>query len=497
MSGTAGDTGRIRRGLSRPASDALGHRAATRDRAWELSFITEVDRAHLVMLVQAGLLDASRAARILAAIRDLAATRFEALDQAEAPRGLYLLYENHLVDLLGDDVGGSLHTGRSRNDLNATTLRLQLRAPVAGLVREVLRLAAALLAKARRFSNVVMPVYTHGQAALPGSYGHYLAAIAQPLLRSVDGLLYCLDGDFDLCPLGAGAAAGTSLPIRPETTARLLGFRASMANSIDAVAARDFIVRVLGEATILGVTLSRLATDLQGWMTAEFGFLTLPDTLVGSSSMMPQKRNPYLLEHVSGRSAKPLGALVAAATAMHGKSFTNNIAAGTESVSGAWDALAGVTSAAGIARAMVMGAVPQATVMQARAEGGFLEATEISNRLVLAGVPFRTAHHIVGRSITEALDRDPAARGDAVIAAVAAAVPRADLDGLDPDTIMRASRYGGGPGGLAAGQDIADAIAALGSKWEKLKSRRGQWRAAARALDDAVAAVCDAGSALS
>lgn len=489
MSEKAGDTGRIRRGLSRAAFKALGAHAAPHSRAWEMAFISEVDRAHLVMLVESGLLDRGRAARLLATINRLAETRFAALDGVDAPRGLYLLYENHLIDLLGDETGGALHTARSRNDLNATVLRLQLRGPVAGLMRSVLRLVAVLLAKARRFTGVVMPIYTHGQAALPGSYGHYLAAVVQPLLRSADALLHCLDGDVDLCPLGAGAAGGTSLPIRTEVTARLLGFGGVTSNSIDAVASRDMVVRLLGEAAILGTILSRLATDLQGWMTAEFGFLTLPDSLVGSSSMMPQKRNPYLLEHVQGRSAGPLGALVAAVTAIHAKPFTNNIAAGTESVAGSWEALANITSAADLACVMVRGAAPRRQAMLARAEGSFLEATEICNRLVLAGMPFRAAHHLVGEAITEALARDPAARGEAVIAHIASAVPDVDLGGLDPESVMRASRFGGGPGSILASDGFDRERTTLRTQVAGLRRWLDQWDMAARTLDRDVTAI--------
>jgi argininosuccinate lyase len=145
---------------------------------------------------------------------------------------------------------------------------------------------------------------------------------------------------------------------------------------------------------------------------------------------------------------------------------------------------------------MVRGAVPQTDVMLARAEGAFLEATEISNRLVLAGVPFRAAHHIVGRAITDALEQDPGARSDAVIAAVAAAVPHADLDGLDPDAIMRASKYGGGPGGVTARDDFARDIAALRFCSERSRQWTGQWRDAAHALDREVAALCAAAAAL-
>ncbi|HEX8572393.1 MAG TPA: lyase family protein [Allosphingosinicella sp.] len=486
MGGSAGDTGRIRRTLSSGAARALALRAEPPTRAWELSFVAEVDRAHLVMLSDAGLIDPAHSARLLGEMARLAAENFQSLEEAEAPRGLYLLYESFLIERLGEAIGGALHTGRSRNDLNATVLRLQLRAPAASLLRELLRLAALLLARARRHRDAVMPVYTHGQAALPGSYGHYLAGVAQPLLRSAEALLGWMGGDVDLCPLGAGAAAGTSLPIRPEITAALLGFGAPVRNSLDSVASRDFIVRLLAEAATAGIVLTRFAADLQAWTSAEFGFLHLPDALAGSSSMMPQKRNPYLLEHIQGRAALPLGALVSAVSAMQSKPFTNHIAAGTEAAAGTRDSLASLASASALARAMLFGAVPRLEAMRRRAESGFLEATEISNRLVLAGIPFRTTHRLVGKAITEALERDPESSGAKLAEALAAAAPAADLAGLDPASIMASTAQGGGPGRLLLPDSLDEERARLRALVAGLDRRERQWLDAKARLDDRV-----------
>src|SRR5262249_17458275 len=202
----------------------------------------------------------------------------------------------------------------ARNDLNATVLRIRLRQPILRLLSESLRLQAVLLRRARKFRRIVMPAYTHYQAAVPVTYGHYLAGVAGALERDILGLI---EGsrELDFCPLGAGSVGGTTLPIDQQRTASLLGFSGPVLHSIDAVASRDIVTRMLAAISILGITLSRLAADLLLWTTSEFGFLKLPDRLVGSSSMMPQKRNPFILEHVQGRSAAAIGAFVAAATA--------------------------------------------------------------------------------------------------------------------------------------------------------------------------------------
>jgi argininosuccinate lyase len=483
------DTGRIRRTLSKPALNALKSDTASHSRLAEFALIAEIDRAHLLMLLETGLIDRPRAASLMRAIADLEAGDFAPILEVEAPRGAYLLYENYLTSRLTEEVAGMLHLGRSRNDLNATMIRLSLRGPLANTIRDLLRLITTLLAKGRRYSGTVMPAFTHFQAALPSSYGHYLIAVAQPLLRSAEDIL----ADFkqiDVCPLGAGAATGTSLPIRPELTARWLGFGKAVHNSLDAVASRDFALRFLSDATIVGATLSRIATDLQLWCTGEFGFLALPDHLVGASSMMPQKRNPYLLEHIQGRSAKPLGALVAATTAMHSKPFSNNISAGTEAVSGLADALAATSSALRLLRLVVGGAIPQAAAMRARTEGAFLEATELANRLVMSGFSFRTAHHLVGRAITDAIETKGPSDYASLLSRIGPAAARVDVSGLEPEVTMRGSVYGGGPGACIGNQGIEMELGLLRSYGESLRSWTGRWAESKRDLRAQAAKLC-------
>lgn len=482
------DTGRIREPLdrrARPVVFGADAGAALRD---ELPHYLAVDRAHLVMLLEAGLVSRAAARRLLAAIDALAADDAGALRGRPAPRGLYLLYEDWLIDTLGEDAGGAVHLGRSRNDLNATVLRLRLRPAYTALAREVLRLAAVLVRRAGAYAALPMPAYTHHQAALPITYGHYLAGVATALMRDLRGIEAAAE-ELERCPLGAGAAGGTSVPIDPARTARLLGFSAPVAHSLDAVASRDLVLRLLAAAAVLGVTLSRLAADLQLWSTAEFDLLRFPDRLVGSSSMMPQKRNAFLLEHVKGLAAAPLGAFTASATAMHATPFSNSVAVGTEGVRPLWGALADVTGATLLARLMVAGAEPRPDSMRRRAVDGFTAATELANRLVAhAGLPFRRAHHVVGARITRAHERG------VPLAAAAADLLRqhrlpVDTSWLDPAAVAAASAYGGGP----APASLARALARLREEWSgaarRLRERRRRWSEGARALDLATAAV--------
>jgi argininosuccinate lyase len=447
-----------------------------------MEFISRVDRAHLVMLAERGIVDRGRAARVLKEIEHLRACRFAPLWAKAAPRGIYLLYENYLIEKLGPETGGILQTARSRNDLNATTLRLRLREPYLHLLGEALRLQAVLLGRARRHVDAVMPAYTHYQAAVPVTYAHYLAGVAVSTSRDIAALFEAGE-DINRSPLGAGAVGGTSLPIDQIRTAALLGFAGPSLNSIDAVASRDLVLRLLAATAIFGVTLSRLATDMLLWSTAEFGFLSFPDQLVGSSSMMPQKRNPFLLEHVQGRSASVLGAFVAAAAAMHSKPFTNSISVGTEATAGIYESMKSITEAVTLIRVMVGGAVPQTEAMLQRAEKGFTSATELANRLTADGrLSFRVAHRVVGAMIKEAIERDE----DSIDSAAARCAAEAAVGGLDPASIARSSDYGGGPGRASFDRCLAE----LKAKWAeqvraKLKQGR-RWREAETGLNEAV-----------
>lgn len=483
------NTGRILRGLTPTARRIVFGATADAGIDAELDPITQVDRAHLVMLAERGIVEGESACALLRAIDELRGTAFAPLRGKPAARGVFLLYENHLIERLGARVGGILQTARSRNDLNATVLRLRLRAPFMHLLRETLRLQAVLLRRAQRFADVMMPIYTHYQAALPVTYGHYLAGIAQALERDIAGLLV-VRADLNRCPLGAGAVGGTSLPIDPARTAALLGFEQPVAHSIDAVASRDVVLRLLGGAAILGVTLSRLAADLLLWTTTEFGFLSLPDDLVGSSSMMPQKRNPFLLEHVQGRSAAALGAFVTAATATHAKPFTNSIAVGTEAVAPVWGALRGIGEVVTLARLVVAGASPQPAAMLRSAADGYVAATELANRLAVeGGMAFRSAHHTVGSIIREAIEQGGVPLQDA---AAAANLP-VEIAGLDPVAVARTSGYGGGPGPATLEACLSSLRTEWSSRAQWMRDQARAWRVADAALSEAVRRRCAQG----
>ncbi|MEV1025583.1 argininosuccinate lyase [Streptomyces sp. NPDC050264] len=482
-------TGRLTSAVTPAAADILfdRHLRLPPDPvAAELRPTSEVDRAHVVMLAEQGVIRRETAARLLAGVKELRARDFGPLRHLPAPRGRYLAYEGYLVDVLGEETGGVLHSGRSRNDLNATVLRLRLRRPYDRLLTETDALGRVLTERGRRWRTTVMPAYTHHQPAVPITYGHYLAGVAAALVRDLQQLEDA-GRELDENPLGAGATGGTTLPVDPARTTELLGFTAPLTNSLHAVASRDVVLRLLAACTVLGVLLTRTAHDLQSWTSAENPLLVLPDDLVGSSSMMPQKRNPFLLENVQGKAAHALGALTAATTAMSTARFTNAIAVGTEAVDHVWPALEATTDAVVLLRLMVEGAAPDPDLMLRRAADGHTAATALAERLVVAGVPFRTAHHMVGAISGTALATGRAF--EAVAAEQLGERFRALLDALDPASVAAAADAGGGPAPASVSAALDDAEGRLDRFAVAAEARRSRWTSAARALDAAVSAL--------
>jgi argininosuccinate lyase len=439
------NTGRIRKLLT-PSARRILFAAGHGTHAEELWPISRVDQAHLLMLMERGIIEREAGARLLAAIGRLQQQDYSPLEGLEATRGVFLLYEDYLIASEGSEIGGVLQTARSRNDLNATVLKLKLRQPYLKILREGLRLQAVLLNRIRRFASVVMPVYTHGQAAMPTTYGHYLAGVAAALSRDLEGI-FTAAHDLQSCPLGAGAVAGTSFPINVSRTAELLGFTTGPLNSLDAVASRDLVLRFLSAASVFSITLGRMATDFLQWTTAEFGFLGLPDELTGSSSAMPQKRNPFILEHVQGRSASLIGAFVQAAAPMHAMPFTNCIAVGTEAIKPAWEALRSLAEMMVLTRLVVAAARPHQKAMLRRARDGFTVATEYANRAVReAKLDFRTAHRLIGQAVLKSIECSENSLDQTATEMAASTQIPVSFQRLDPSSVVQSLEYGGGPG---------------------------------------------------
>jgi argininosuccinate lyase len=296
--------------------------------------------------------------------------------------------------------GAKLHTARSRNDQVSLDMRLWLRDEIVDLCIEIRQLQKTLVEISEKNLHVIIPGYTHLQRAQPVLVAHHLLAYVEMLDRDYDRLCDCFYRT-NVCPLGAGAIAGTTLPIDRELTARLLGFVDSnnrprlTGNSMDAVSDRDFILEFCSAAAILAVHLSRFAEDLILWSTAEFNFIRLPDEFTTGSSLMPQKKNPDVSELIRGKSARVIGNLTALLTLLKGLPMTYNRDL-QEDKERLFDTADTVRSCVRILSAMMKDAVFNESECKHAASDPLLLATDLADYLVRKGMPFRKAHHIVG-----------------------------------------------------------------------------------------------------
>jgi argininosuccinate lyase len=366
-----------------------------------LPYELAVDRVWADALVDAGILAAEEAVRIRGALDEIA-ERIEAepswLDRSEA-EDLHGFVEAELVEQLGA-LGAKLHAGRSRSDLVVTDLRLFVK-DAAGAVRgQVVRLVAALADQAERHFGLPMAGMTHLQHAQPVLFSHWLFAHAEAFERDAERLEAAVHRA-DSCPLGAGAFAGSTLPLDRMKIARALGFARITANSIDAVGDRDFALEYLFALATLALHLSRLAEDFILFASAEFGYLRLPDAYSTGSSMMPQKKNPDAWELIRGKTGRVTGALVALLVTLKGlaNSYQRDLQEDKEPLFDAHDQmLAAAEIAAG---AVAATGVNEERLRRAAADPALL-ATDAADYLVARGVPFRQAHEIIGTLVKEA-----------------------------------------------------------------------------------------------
>jgi argininosuccinate lyase len=361
-------------------------------------------QAHVTMLADTGVLtpDDARAiseglGKVLAEIEDGSLTFSRALED------IHLNIESRLAELIGP-VAGRLHTARSRNDQVATDFRLYIRDTVDALDQQLAALQLALAEKALAHSGTVMPGFTHLQSAQPVTFGHHLLAYVEMLSRD-RGRFTDARARLNENPLGAAALAGTGFPIDRFATAKTLGFKAPMANSLDAVSARDFVLEVLAASAIASTHLSRLAEEIVIWTTPQFGFVKLSDKFTTGSSIMPQKRNPDAAELVRGKTGRVIGALVGLLTVIKGLplAYSKDM---QEDKEGTFDALDTLAICLAAMSGMVRDMEPNPKVMRKAAGAGYATATDLADWLVRElKLPFREAHHVTGRIVARASEQ--------------------------------------------------------------------------------------------
>ena len=363
----------------------------------------EGSRAHVRGLKRAGILSGEEVATILAALdhveEELAAGQFAFRAEDE---DIHTAIERRVTEIAGD-AGARLHTGRSRNDQVATALRLWCKDQAAAVGQAILELQGVLLDRAADAGDAYLPGYTHMQRAQPVLLAHHLLAHAWALSRDVDRLL-TTRRRLDVSPLGAGALAGSSLPLDPDGVASDLAFGERFENSLDAVSDRDFVAELLFDLALLGVHLSRIGEEVMLWATEEFGFLKLSDAWSTGSSMLPQKKNPDVAELARGKTGRLIGHLTGVLTMLKGLplSYNRDLQEDKEPLFDAVDqvlltlpALAGLLATASF----------DTTRMQEAADSPTSAAVDLAEYLVTEGMPFREAHALVGSLVRDSVER--------------------------------------------------------------------------------------------
>jgi argininosuccinate lyase len=355
-------------------------------------------KAHAQMLAKQGIISKSDCAAILKGLdkvkAEIDAGRFKFSTVLE---DIHMNIESQLREHIGV-AAGRLHTARSRNDQVATDMRLYLRHVVDTLDAALKNLQLALVEQAAKHTATIMPGYTHLQVAQPVTFGHHLLAYVEMLERD-RARFRDARKRINLSPLGAAALAGTPYPIDRVMTARALGFAEPLRNSMDAVSARDFVLEVLGAATICSVHLSRLAEEIVIWCSTQFRFVSLSDKFSTGSSIMPQKRNPDAAELVRAKPGRILGAFTALAVVLKGLPLTYSKDM-QEDKEPAFDAIDALALAIAATEGMVKDMRANSDVMHAAASSGYAVATDLADWLVAAlGLPFREAHHVTGRIV--------------------------------------------------------------------------------------------------
>ncbi|MDQ2725110.1 MAG: argininosuccinate lyase [Actinomycetota bacterium] len=403
-------------------------------------------KAHVRGLARADIISDDDALVLLAALDRVGEELATAtLRFVEGDEDIHTAVERRVTEIAGD-VGGRLHTGRSRTDQVATDLRLFARREIGVVARRVVELQEVLLERATDAEDSYLPGYTHLQRAQPVLLAHHLLAHGWALARDIDRLCDTRQR-LNQSPLGAGALAGTSLPLDPDAVAADLGFDSRFENSLDAVSDRDFVAETVFDLTLLAVHLSRIGEEIVLWSSEEFGFVTLADAYSTGSSMLPQKKNPDIAELVRGRAGRLIGDLTGLLATLKGLplSYNRDLQEDKEPLFDAVDQTAGGVRALS---GLLATATWNTDAMRTAADTPSAAAVDLAEWLVERGMAFRQAHHIVGGLVRDAIERR------VPLAELVEAHPALGIDAvalLDPGAAVkrRTSPGGAGPAPVA------------------------------------------------
>ena len=351
-------------------------------------------QAHTIMLYENKIITKAEVKKILSALESIKKEKFEKKSDAE---DIHELIESLVIKRAGSASGGKMHSARSRNDQVSLDIRMKIRDDINILCSCILDAIKALVSLAQQHQKTVMPLYTHLQQAQVGVFSHYLLSYTDSLFRDIERL-YVVYGRVNQSPLGAGPVGGTSLPINRQSTARMLGFHGIVENSIDATSTRDFVAEYVSVVAILMTNLSRIAEDFVIWSTSEFSFIELADEFTSPSSVMPQKKNPDILELTRGKTSEVIGHLMAILATIKG--LATGYGRDLQQIKSAvWSTSKISITTLLVLKSMLLTLNVNEKQMKKAAESGYLIALDIAEKLVQDGIPFRTTHKVVGQFV--------------------------------------------------------------------------------------------------
>ncbi len=448
-------------------------------------FMLAANEAHTLMLAATGIIPPEQAAALLKANREVEQAGPEAFPYSTAVEDLFFAVEGQLIDRAGAEAGGNLQIARSRNDLDAVMARQMVRERLIGLQEQVLDVRAALLDLIDRHHETLMPGVTHTQPAQPTTLAHHLLGVLGPFERDSERLAQAWDR-VNRCPLGVAAFTTTSFPIDRELTARLLGFEGLVENGYDAIGASDYMLEVTGALANMATSASRFAHDLLIWSRAEAGVLRIGDAFVQVSSIMPQKRNPVVFEHIRARTGYVIGDAATVTAIAHSSAFGDTVdvedpvyvplARGCDSAS----------AVLGLLTAVLPTCVFDIDLLAERAGQGHTTTTALADALVTErGMPFRAAHHVVSSLVRASVRTgEPITAGQVSVVASEEAGREIDVDdafvarALDPWAMVRARTIAGGPAPETTRDAAARSRARLEEDRDGASSRRERLSAA-------------------
>jgi argininosuccinate lyase len=414
-----------------------------------LEAVIKINQAHITMLIEQKIIDSQMGAQLLQALDELDPEM--KLDQSL--EDVHLAVEEEVNKKVGLDIGGNLHIAKSRNDQVATAIRMALQTSILELMNHVIKLQNSLIELAEKHTETLVPSYTHLHPAQPVTFAHILVSYVDALQRNLKRLEETFPR-VNMCPMGAGAIATTSFPINRNRTAELLGFNKVLENSIDAVGSRDFVLETLADLTLLAIDISRMTEDLIVWSSPDFGIIDLPESFAFTSSIMPQKKNPDVLEVVRARMSQVLGNFVASATTMKALPSGYNLDL-QELTPKLWESLETVATSVNMLSELAKNLNVNKDIFSKQVLN-FSTTTELANLLVKKyNVPFRTAHKIVGAAVKTLLDKKLALsdltpellnKTAKESAGITLAVKLADIkDSIDPQKFVEKHKTMGGP----------------------------------------------------